>query len=205
MFALIKRELTDHLVHFLLAVTLAIAEIGIFAYFAYTEFAQISGAILPLGIIMLVGCCFMGIAQSYDDRANKISAFLVTLAVTRTQILMARCLTGVLAILIFLVPLVAAAVVVLPQFTPPLTFYWPVLVEVPLTLFLTAFTCYCFGLLIGTSTRKLLLVGGCLCVPLLLIALVIAKGFGLQAMAVLGLLILAILVRLTTKFSSTPL
>jgi hypothetical protein len=205
MFTLIKREIVDHIPHLLLAVALAATMIGVLVYFAYTEFAAASGLVLPLGVIALVGCCFMGVAQAYDDRANKISPFLATLAVTRTQILAARCITGVLAILMVLVPTAVAAIVLLPRFLPPLVFYWQVIVEVAATLFLLALACYCLGLLIGSTTRKLLLVVGCLVVPLAMTALIVVKGFGPQVMTLLALLILAAIIRIVTKFSSTPL
>ena len=160
---------------------------------------------MSLGILALLTCCSMGITQVYTDRANKISPFLATLAVTRGQILTARCIVGVLAILTLLVPIAVAVVVLLSKFLPPITFYWRAIVEVFVTVFLGALACYCLGLLIGSTTRKLLLVAGCLAVPPAVMALVVVKGCGYQVMTVLGLLILACLVRIVTKLSSTPL
>jgi hypothetical protein len=205
MFTLIKREITDHIPHLLLAAVLAATMIGVLLYTAYAELAGAAGGLLPLGVIALTGCCFMGIAQAYDDRVNKISPFLATLAVTRTQILMARCITGVITILIVLVPTLIAAVVLLRQFLPPLVFYWRAMVEVTATLFLLALASYGLGLLIGSSTRKLLLAAGCLLIPSLMTALIVVKGFGPQVMAVLIVLILATFARVLTKLSATPL
>jgi hypothetical protein len=205
MFTLIKREIVDHIAHLILAVAFAATMVGILVYLAFTEFDAGFGVVVSLSVFALVGCCSMGVAQVYADRANKISPFLATLAVTRGRILAARCIAGVFAILVVLVPTVVAAVVLLRQFPPPMVFYWRVIVEVSATLFLFALACYCLGLLIGSTTRKLLLVVGCLVVPLLMTALIVVKGFGPQVMAVLGLLILAAIGRIVTKFSSTPL
>jgi len=205
MFTLIKREITDHIPHLILAVALAATMVGLLVYFTLVDLDEGVAVLVSLGLFAIAGCCSMGIAQVYGDRANKISPFLVTLPVTRAQILTARLVTGVLAILIVLLPTVIAATVLLDRYVPALFFYWQAIVEVSLTLFLVALACYCLGLLIGSSTRKLLLVAACLLVPFLMMTLVAVKGFGPQAMAVLGLLILAAVVRVVTKFSSTPL
>jgi ABC-2 family transporter protein len=205
MFTLIKREITDHIPHLILAVALTATMVGLLVYFTLVDLDEGVGVLVSLGLFALVGCCSMGIAQVYGDRANKISPFLVTLPVTRAQILTARLATGVLAILIVLLPTVIAATVLLDRYVPPLFFYWRGIVQISLTLFLVALACYCLGLLIGSSTRKLMLVAGCLAVPFLMMILVAVKGFGPQAMAVLGLLILAAVARIVTKFISTPL
>ena len=205
MFTLIKREIEDHVVNFLLAVVISATMVGLLVYFALTEFEAALELLLPMGVLALLACCSMGITQVYTDRANKISPFLATLAVTRGQILTARCIVGVLAILTLLVPAAVAAVVLLSKFLPPIAFYWRAIVDVFATAFLGALTCYCLGLLIGSTTRRLLLVGGCLAVPPAVLVLVVAKGFGTQVMIVLGLVILASLVRVATKLSSTPL
>lgn len=205
MFTLIKREIEDHVVNFFLAVVISATMVGLLAFFAFNEFNDVSGILVSLGILALLTCCAMGITQVYTDRANKISPFLATLAVTRGQILTARCIVGVLAILTLLVPTMVATVVLLCKFLPPIAFYWWAIVEVFITVFLGALTCYCLGLLIGSTTRRLLLVGGCLAVPPAVIVLVLAKGFGTQVMIVLGLVILASLGRIVTKLSSTPL
>jgi hypothetical protein len=205
MFTLIRREITDHLTHLLLAIALSATIVGILVYGAFMESEEFVGLLASLGIFVLVGSCAMGVTQVYADRANKVSPFLATLAVTRGQILAARCIVGVVAILAVLVPVVVAAVLLLHTFRPPLSFYWPAIVEVPVTLFLVVLASYCMGLLIGTTTRKLVLVAGCLIVPLVVATLVVIEGFGLQAMAVLALLILASLVRSATKLFSTSL
>jgi len=205
MFTLIRREFEDHVVHFLLAAAISATMVGLLAYFALTEFEAAIELLMPLGVVTLIGCCSTGVTQVYTDRANRISPFLATLAVTRGQILTARCIVGVLAILTVLVPTMVATVVLLSKFLPPIAFYWQAIVEVFATAFLGALTCYCLGLLIGSTTRKLLLVAGCLAVPPAVIVLVLAKGFGYQVMIVLGLLILASIGRIATKLSSTPL
>jgi hypothetical protein len=205
MFTLIKREIEDHAVNFLAAVVISATMIGLLVYFAYTEFEAAIELLMPLGVLALLACCFMGITQTYTDRANKISPFLATLAVTRGQILTARCIVGLLAILTLLVPAAVGAVVLLSKFLPPIAFYWRAIVEVFATVFLGALACYCLGLLIGSTTRKLILAAGCLAVPPAVIVLVLAKGFGCQVMIVLGLVILASIGRIVTKLSSTPL
>lgn len=204
-FTLIKREIVDHIAHLVLAVAFAATMIGILVYLAFTEFDTGLGVVVWLGVFALVGCTSMGAAQVRADRVNKISPFLATLAVTRGQILAARCIAGVFAILVVLVPTGVAAGVLLRKFFLPMGFYGRAVVEVPVAIFLFALACYCLGLLIGSTTRRLLLVAGCLIVPLVMTALIVVKGFGPPVMAVLALLSLAAIVRIVTEFYSTPL
>jgi len=205
MLTLIKRELEDHAIHFALAVAISATLVGILAYGAYAGLEATVAPLMFLGVAALIGCCAMGVAQVYTDRTNRISSFLATLAVTRGQILLARITVGVLALATILLPAAVAATVLLRKFLPLMRFYWRAIAEVSATGFLMVLACYCFGLLLGSTPRKLLVVGGCLSVPPLMMSLVVAKGFEGEAMVVLGLLILASLARVTTRFSSTPL
>ena len=65
----------------------------------------------------------MGSAQMYTDKNKKISAFISTLATTRRRILIARIVTGLLAILILLVPIAVTAQTLMRLLGPPIPLY----------------------------------------------------------------------------------
>ena len=105
MLALIQRELQDHIVYVVLAgFTTAVALIVAIL----TTYWGMAAAGLGIGgaatAMFLVIFSVFGAAQMYTDRANRISALLATLAVTRTRILAARVLTGVVLIVAMFVP-----------------------------------------------------------------------------------------------------
>ncbi len=91
------------------------------------------------------------------------------------------------------------------MFAPPLEFYGRMLVEIPLTLLLTAAACYCAGLLVGWTTSKAWLLAGSVLLLLSLVSLVVIKGFGLEAMAILLLFIGATLLYAWHAFTSSSL
>jgi ABC-type transport system involved in multi-copper enzyme maturation permease subunit len=205
MLTLIGREIRDHLVYVLgpcvvglLLILLAIRP------FAYGNGPRMLLLLIPLMSLPLVFFYILGTAQMYGDRAHRVSTLLSTLAVTRNRILAARVLVGLLTVLASVVPLVVAVIVLLRLFTPGAQLWYPLVVEVSITIALTGFACYCVGLLIGWTSIRVWLLAGSL--PLLAtISLVFIKGFGPEAMAVLLLLIAAVLLRVWHKFTSTSL
>jgi ABC-type transport system involved in multi-copper enzyme maturation permease subunit len=147
----------------------------------------------------------LGATQMYGDRANRISTLLSTQAVTRNRILAARILTGVLAVLITLGPLLGAAIVLLTLKAPPLELYSRMVWDIPVVLLLTGLACHGAGLLIGWTSSKARLIVGFVCLLLLLASLVVVKGFGLLAMVLLALLILAVWAKIWHTFVSASL
>ena len=101
MFALIKREIRDHLIFFFLAFILSGILVG-FAISVLYEYRylgrvveQMSAWIVTVSIVIL-GFFAMGSVQMYVDRTRKISAFISTLPVSRSRILLAKLIAGIL-------------------------------------------------------------------------------------------------------------
>jgi hypothetical protein len=163
------------------------------------------GLVLWLIIFALFGFCFLGAGQMYSDRAGRISSFLSTQAVTREQILLARLIVGLLAILIVLVPIGIMVVISLERYFPPFLFYRRFVAIVYVVTFLTAVACYGMGLQIGWYTRKVPLIFGALLLPATVISLVAIKGFTVDTAGILLLLAVALIVAAAMKFRSTPL
>jgi hypothetical protein len=203
---LIWREIVDHAAQLVLAAVLS----GIAVCLLLLPLTvEVGGEIVVLVgwivIFALFGFCFMGAGQMYSDRSARISSFLSTQAVTRGQILLARFLVGLLAILIVLVPIGVTAVIDLKRFYPPFMFYSRFLATAYAVIFLTSVACYCMGLQIGWYTRKAPLIFGSLLLPTAVMSLVVVKGFVADTIGILLLLIVALVVSVAVKFRSTPL
>jgi hypothetical protein len=190
MLNLIAREIRDNIVS--VALPCLVSALGITLAIIFT-LSRVRGGILPPTImvtpILLLAFCGLGASQAYGDRANRISSLLATLGVTRNRIFAARVLAGLLTVLVSLVPLAVTTILLLWMFAPPLEFYGRMVVAISLTVLLVAVACYCAGLLVGWTTSKAWLLAGSVLLLLSLVSLIVIKGFGLDAMAILLLFI----------------
>ncbi len=217
MFTLIKREIQDHIVYFIGAAVLSAIFIVV-AISVINQFESINrqgyknrvpeftvGIGVPTLVIVIIGFCGLGAAQMYLDRTRKISAFLSTLAVSRSRILIARIVTGTLVILTLLVPLTITAATLLRLYAPPVLIYPGMVFEIFFTVFLMAFACYCIGLQTGWTSGKITPTLGGIALTCIFVPLIIVKGFGLQIVVILVLFIIASLIRIRHTFMTTSL
>ncbi len=216
MFTLIKREIEDHIAYFIgagiiSAILIVLSILAISAQEA-SEPVVFIGLWIPLIIVLIIGLPGMGASQMYIDRTRRISAFLSGLTVTRGQILAARIITGILAILTFLVPLTITAMVLLRIFMPAgeiYSLYSSVssgfIFDIFITAFLMSFACYCLGLQTGWTSSRITPTLGGVALAFVLVPLIIVKGFGLHIVVILLLFIIASLVRTWHRFTSTSL
>ena len=208
MFTLIKREIEDNIAYFataaLFSTVLVIVVISL-AYNAEEPPVVALSLSIPIIVLAILGFSAMGASQMYTDKTKKISAFLSTLRVTRAQILAARIVTGILTILILLVPLAVTAAVLLRIFPPPFPIYPHFISEIFTAVFLTGFACYCLGLQLGWSPNKVIPVLGSIGSTAVIVPLIVIKGFGACTAIIMLLLIVASLTRTWQKFKSTPL
>lgn len=210
MFALIKREIHDHVLYFIAAAALSVILIIVLTSLAYHYDNRImrelqTEPVIPFVVIIMLGFCAMGVSQMYTDRTRRISAFVSTLPVTRTQILLARIITGILTILILFVPLIVTIVFLLRMFGPPIPMYTGIVFDMSTLAFLMTFACYCIGLQTGWSSSKVTPTLGALVLTCILVPLILIKGFGWEIIAILVVLITALLIRTWQKFTSTSL
>jgi len=210
MLTLIKREIQDHVLYLIGSVILAVILIVGLTTFAFQQGTRIDwddliAPVIPLAIIIMLGFCAMGVSQMYTDRNKRISAFVSTLPVTRTQILFARIATGILTILILLAPLGVTITILIRWFEPPIPIYNGIIFDVSLTMFLMIFACYCIGLLTGWNPSKVTPTLGALALTCILVLLVIIKGFGWEIAMILVAFIAASLIRTWQTFTSTSL
>jgi len=217
MFALIKREIQDHLVYFIGAaafaaifILISIPVVGRYESikrqgYDYRTPEFTVGIGVPVVAIVIIGICAMGATQMYLDRTRKISALLSTLAVSRSRILLARIVTGILAILTLLVPLTIAAVILLRLYAPPVLMYPGMVFEIFIAVFLMAFACYCIGLQTGWNSGKIIPTLGGIALTCIFVPLILIKGFGVHIVVILVLFIVASLIRTWHTFMTTSL
>jgi len=210
MYALIKREIQDHIAYFVGAAIFSAVFIIISVSLTHsndTEDPSIFaiGLGTPVATVVILGFCAMGATQMYLDKTRKISAFLSTLAVSRSRILLARIITGILAILTLLVPLAVTAVVLSHLSNPPIPMYPGMVFETFTAAFLMAFACYCLGLLTGWNSSKITPTLGGIVLTCILVPLIFVKGFGLHIVVILVLFIIASLLRARHTFMTTSL
>ena len=210
MFALIKREIQDHLVYFIAAPVLSALLIivtveAVFSYDSRNPPVVAIGLGVALGAIVTFGICGMGAGQMYLDKTRRISAFLTMLPVSRNKILLARIAAGILAILILLVPLAVAAAFLVRISTPPIPLYSGMVLDISTTTFLLALACYCIGLQTGWNPSVLTPSLGSLGLTCIFVLLVVIKGFGPEINVILVLFIAASLYRTLHNFSFTSL
>jgi len=211
MFTLIKREIEDNLVYFLAAALLSAVYVFVAISLAKDNLGH-EPQTFSIGLLFVIlpittGLVFMamGASQMTNDKNRKVSAFLSTLPVTRTQILLARVITGVLAILVLLLPVFITAALLMKTFVSPYVFPHHYLMEIFSTIFLMAFASYCMGLQIGLSSKRAGIVLAIFIFSPLIISLIFIKGFAVNIIILLLLLVIASLERTWQKFVSTAL
>ncbi|MHC4474794.1 MAG: hypothetical protein ACYTEL_04070 [Planctomycetota bacterium] len=210
MFALIKREIEDNIAYFAAAAlfsTALVVAMVLIAHDKSSDHAKTAGVVLflPVYLISILGFAAMGVGQMHIDRTRKVSAFLSSLPVSRSQILLARIVTGVLAMLVLLVPITVTAAILVRVHAPPYPGCPGIFAEVSATVFLMGLACYCLGMQIGVSCGKVVCTVGCIIVTAVLLPLVMIKGFWGQSVAILLLLIAASLIETWQRFMSTSL
>jgi lysylphosphatidylglycerol synthetase-like protein (DUF2156 family) len=204
---LIRREIRDQLLYIALPCFFSVVMICIAAVSSWWGVPAPISLALTANLMtgLFLGLCCLGTVQMHADRAGRISVLLSTLAVTRGQIFLARVLVGVLTLLIAVIPLVITALVLPGQIIPRVSSYHHVLAAVSVTISLAGFACYSIGLLVGWRTSRAWMLIGSILLLALVASLVWIKGFGVDAMAVLLLLIAAALFRAGSQFVSTSL
>jgi hypothetical protein len=206
MLTLLKREIKDNAVYFLAAALFATILVISILSIAYNirdeEVTQVGFALfVPTSIIVALGFVAMGVSQMKIDKTAKISFFLTSLPVSRNRILIVRIITGVLAILVLMVPILVTGIFLLKLFSTKYPIYQGFACEIFTASFLLAFACYCLGLQMGWSPSRFAPAFGGVIFTILLGSLVVVKGFGPELWIILLIFIAASLLRTWQKFT----
>jgi len=190
LFTLIKRQIIDNAIYFVFALAVsfvvAIATITV----ALTEHQNYlspyaTALLLAVPIFFCVGSYTLGLVQTYADRASGVAAILSVLPIARVWILLARLIVGALVILTALGPLAIVGVVLWKFMGPPAWLFHGWIADVFLGAVLTAFACYCLGLHAGGQSETFVTGLRALPLTIILLFLIIIKGFGSPLLVVL--------------------
>lgn len=213
MFTLIKREIEDNIIFFIIAVIIVFVSILITIYSGPMQ-SIISPIVNPLissGIFVFLMpflpfvCAALGATQTYSDRNKKISTFLSTLSTTRRRILTAKIITGLLWILVVLAPIVAADIILIKYFARVLPGDTDLFIKMITTTFLSSLACYTLGLQMGWNQNRFFPVLGSILLAPVLILVIVIKGFGIETAVIFLLFTAVLMIRTWQRFMATSL
>jgi len=197
LFTLIKRQIVDSAVYFLAAIIFSIALIIAIISITFSEditYLSLYTVILIITVPILfgTGSYILGLIQTYSDKTSGVTSVLSVLPVRRGQILIARFITGTLIILTLLAPLAITGAILWELLGPPDWLYHDWLSDTFIGLFLASLSFYCVGLIAARKAEIFASALRTLPLVLILMLLIVIKGFGWPLLAVL-LPILAVL------------
>lgn len=214
MWTLIKREMRDHWMHVVVPI--------IFMFFALTSIVSqalwgghdipvlgmsddlLAICWIPLVIFPLLAAK-LGMSQMYVDHSRKISAFLLSQPTSRSKLLVAKIIAGLIWILFVSVPFILTDVILLAIMPPLIPGGSVFLIRLMVTAVLVNLACYSIGLVNGWGTNKYVPHFIAIALSLPLLSLLVIKGFGVETWAVLILVIITALLKLCEKFMATSL
>jgi ABC-type transport system involved in multi-copper enzyme maturation permease subunit len=214
MWTLIKRELDDLLWSFLFILILVAVMIVVTCSWMIYNFPNRQPMAIPKVMISelwpvifafpLVAAA-VGSASMFLDRTRRISTFLATQATSRRQIFAAKIGAGLSAILMFLGSLALTDVVLLRFFPPLLPVDYEPMVRMFLVAFSASLACLAVGMQLGWTQSKLLSAIGTLLVVVMLLSLIVLKGFTYETIAIFLVVAAASFLRTWQKFVSSPI
>jgi ABC-type transport system involved in multi-copper enzyme maturation permease subunit len=209
MYTLIKREIEDHIIYFLGALILSLLFTASIAAKGFGgEPAEGLGIILAaIGITLAcatIVICALGTSQMHTDKNRKISAFLSTLPVSRNQILAARVITGLLALLVLLAAPAITVEILLSTLRQEEAVYRYFTVEIFSAVYLLGLGVYCTGLMCGFSSSKIVVTLGSLVLSVVLLTIILIKGPDIETLIILLVYVSASLAYTWRKFSTIP-
>ncbi len=213
MLALIKREIIDSAVFFLITAIFVFALSSSLAYrvamgFENNQAFGVPSLMYEFFFVFIYLALFptaFGAVQMNLDKNKNTSSFLATLATTRRRILLAKIITGLLWILLVFVPFAVTDAVLLKVFPRAALPDAGFLIRIFVTFFICALACYSFGLFIGCRAGKLIPALGVIMVTPILVSLIAIKGFSAQTMIIFILFTVAATIRAWQKFMSSSL
>lgn len=194
MLTLIKRELRNQMNLLMLLIPAMLLYLIIVGMIVYPRFEKghldigmwLCGYSFVLMILPIIFGVF-GAIISYRECNNKTVTFLQTLATTRGRIFLARCIGGVVSSLVILLMFIGCYLafrLILP-FSPFL--FELFLGRYAFILFLMMLAGYSLGLMAGHSNgRNTTAVCASIILSLILVNLILVKGFSVQAVLILA-------------------
>lgn len=206
LFTLFKRQIVDNAIYFaialVLSLVLAFATVTVVLTEDRTYLSPYAITLLLVGpVLFCAGCYLMGFIQTHTDRTSGVAAVLSVLPISQGRILLARLVVGALVILMALGPLAIVGAILWKVVGPPAWLFHGWIADTFLGMALTAFGCYCLGLNAGGQSETF--ASGLRALPLtiILLLLIIIKGFGSPLLVILVPLVFLSLLRCWKPFT----
>jgi len=160
--------------------------------------------LFPVAGAVFIGLSWMGATQMQTDKTKKIYSMLFTKPVSRSQVLFAKIVTGLLVILVFLLPIFAASGLLLNALEPDVVeiIIPGIFIPTATGVLMLFFGCYCLGLICGLSSNKIIPAFGGVVLSVLLVPIVVIKGFGFEALGIIVLFVCLCLLFVWKRFLS---
>ena len=215
MFTLIKREIQDNLGLFIVAAAVSATIVTIVVSWIWIVFSPLGRSMTDVPLIMYkvfgflipwmpIVYTMLGVAQIHSDREKKVFSFLSTLTTTRKQMLTAKIMTGLLWMLIILLPLAVADIILINVFTETSQVDLTPLAKTFITTALIYAVCYTVGMQMGWKQNKGTCIIGVLAITPVFLSIILIESFLTQTVLLL-LLIVALTARTWQKFLSTAI
>ena len=216
MWTLLKREIEDQAILFVLVIIAGIALAGWMAgafpsmrfvtlvpptrvpYDLYAMFCLVL-FVLSIGAGVLAGL------QMAGDQGRGVSRFLCTLTATRSQILVCKWIVGLVWVILGILPVVAVCTILTERWVQLVPIDTSPIVHMVSGSALSICASYAFGMQVSMARRPAWVVLGTIPFAAGLIGLVAIKGFGLHTHLLVALVGLACLVRTWLQFHTVAL
>jgi ABC-type transport system involved in multi-copper enzyme maturation permease subunit len=208
MWTLVRREIEDQGILFVLVLVVGIIHAG-WAGGAFPSGAAIPPTRVPdqaymmffyLLLSLSAGAGILAALQIAADRNRGVSRFLCTLTVTRSQVLLAKWLAGLVWLLLGLLPVAVVCGVLAHRWAQMIPVDVPAVVAMVTGTGLLGLASYGFGMQTAMTARPAWVVLGSLAFAAGLVSLVVIKGFGLHTHVLAASVGLACLVRTWMRF-----
>jgi len=197
---LIKRQIVDNAIYFLVAIIFSIVLIIAIISITLSEditylslYTLILIVITP--ILFGIGSYILGVIQIHSDKTSGVASVLSVLPVTRGHICLARLIIGTLTILMLLGPLAITGAILWKLLGPPDWLYHNWLSDTFIGLSLASLVCYCLGIIAAQRAETFTSALRALTLLPILMLLIVIKGFGWPLLVVLLPLLVLLLLR----------
>jgi ABC-type transport system involved in multi-copper enzyme maturation permease subunit len=213
MWTLLRREIEDQAILFVLVLIAGIVFAGWMAG-AFPSVASVFPTRVPMDVYGVCICLLLTLSvgggalaglQIAGDRGRGVSRFLCTLTATRSQILLAKWIAGLLWLVLGMVPTAVVCAILAHRWIQFIPIDTSPIVSLISGTGLLALASYALGMQAAMASRPVWVVIGSVVSAGGLIGLVVIKGFGLHTHVLAGAVATACLVRTWIQFRTVAL
>jgi hypothetical protein len=213
MWTLLKREIEDQIILFVLVIIAGISFAGWMAG-VFPSMKSVPPTRVPYELVAMFCCLLSGLSigagvlaglQMAGDRTRGVSRFLCTLTATRSQILLAKWIVGLAWVILGILPVALVCAILTQRWVQIVPIDTSPIVWMISGTALSILASYAFGMQAVMARRPAWVVLGGIAFTIGLMSVVVIKGFGLHTHLLAALVGLACLVRTWIQFHTIAL